>query len=111
LPTENLPPARRTGGIPLGAGGSAASTAIFASIDRAIPAPSARYALTASLPAESTTQQPSPQPVDVDGHVPIRLLHFRHGMRLQSQLLSDERFDEHLDLLPFSGCKQQPSKD
>jgi hypothetical protein len=32
-------------------------------------------------------------------------------MGLQSQLLSEKRFDEHLDPLPFSGCKQQPSKD
>ena len=30
---------------------------------------------------------------------------------LAAKLLSEKRFDEHLDPLPFSGCKQQPSKD
>jgi hypothetical protein len=29
---------------------------------------------------------------------PLDLLHFGHGMGLQSQLLSDERLDEHLNL-------------
>jgi hypothetical protein len=33
----------------------------------------------------------------VDDHEAIGLLHFRHGMRLQSQLLSKKRFDQHLD--------------
>jgi len=31
-------------------------------------------------------------------------------MRLQSQLLSEKRFDEHLDPLPFGGCAQQLPK-
>src|ERR1017187_10429895 len=39
--------------------------------------------LAAALPAESATQQPSPQPVDVDDHVLLGLLHSRHGVRLQ----------------------------
>jgi hypothetical protein len=34
----------------------------------------------------------------MDDHVPLCLLYFRDGMRLQSQLLSEKRFDEHLDL-------------
>jgi hypothetical protein len=37
----------------------------------------------------------------VDDHEPIGLLHFRNRMRLQPQLLSQKRFDEHLDPLPF----------
>jgi hypothetical protein len=32
-------------------------------------------------------------------------------VRLQPQLFSDKRFNEHLDPLPFHGCEQQPSKD
>jgi hypothetical protein len=32
-------------------------------------------------------------------------------MGLQSELLSDERFDPHLDHLPFQGVNKQPSKD
>ena len=39
----------------------------------------------------------APQPVDVDDHVLLGLLHLRHGMGFQSQLLSDKCFDEHLD--------------
>jgi len=31
-------------------------------------------------------------------------------MRLQSQLLSEKRFDEHLDPLPFDGCEYQALK-
>src|SRR5271157_3694730 len=63
----------------------------------------------ASLSAETATQQPTSQPVDMDDHIPLGFLRLRHGMRLQSQLLSDKRLDEHLDL-PFEGCEQHPSK-
>src|ERR1039457_4181913 len=66
--------------------------------------------LPAPLPAESATQQPTSQPVDVDDHVILCILHLGHGMGLQSQLLSDERLDEHLNLF-LSGSEQQPSKD
>jgi hypothetical protein len=55
--------------------------------------------LPASLPEEPAAQQSTSQPVDVDDHILLGLLHFRHGMRLQSQLLSNERLDEHRD--PF----------
>ena len=65
--------------------------------------------LTASLPAESATQQPITQPVDVDDHKLRCLLHLGHCMRFQSQLFSDKRLDEHLDPLPFV-VEQQPSK-
>ena len=41
--------------------------------------------------------------IDVDDHVPLGLLHFRNRMRLQPQLLSQKRFDEHLDPLPSDG--------
>ena len=37
----------------------------------------------------------------MDDQVALGLLYFRNGMRLQSQLFSDKRFDERLDLLPF----------
>jgi hypothetical protein len=59
--------------------------------------------LATSLPADPASQQPTPQSVDVDDHESIGLFHFRHGMRLQPQLLSQKRFDEHLDPLPFAG--------
>ena len=51
-----------------------------------------------------------PQLVDVNDQVFLCLLHFRHGMRLQSQLLSEKRFDEHLDPLPFDGYNNSPQK-
>ncbi len=47
-----------------------------------------------------------PQSVDVDDQVPLGLLYFRNGVRLQSQLLSDERFNEHFGPLPFVSCPQ-----
>jgi hypothetical protein len=59
--------------------------------------------LPAALSADPATQQPTSQSVDVDDHVPLGLLHFRNRMRLQPQLLSQKRFDEHLDPLPFGG--------
>jgi hypothetical protein len=57
--------------------------------------------LSASPLAESATQESTPQPVDVDDHALIGLLHFRYGMGLQAQLLSKKCFDEHLDPLPL----------
>jgi hypothetical protein len=62
--------------------------------------------LPTPLSAEPATQQSIPQSVDVDDQVPLALLHFPNGMRLQSQLLSDERFNEHFDPLPFASCQQ-----
>jgi hypothetical protein len=59
--------------------------------------------LATSLPTDPASQQSTPQSVNVDDHEPIGRLHFRHGMSLQSQLLSEKRFDEHLDPLPFAG--------
>ena len=59
--------------------------------------------LPAALSADPATQQSTSQSVDVDDHVPLGLLHFRNRMRLQPQLLSQKRFDEHLDSLPFGG--------
>jgi hypothetical protein len=59
--------------------------------------------LPAALSADPATQQPTSQSVDVDDREPIGLLHFRNRMRLQPQLLSQKRFNEHLDPLPFGG--------
>jgi hypothetical protein len=67
--------------------------------------------ISISLPAESATQHPISQSVDVDDPVPLGFLHSLHGVRFQSQLLSEKRFDEHLDTLPFGGCASQPSED
>jgi hypothetical protein len=55
------------------------------------------------MSADPTTQQPTSQSVDVDDHVPLGLLHSRNLMRFQPQLLSEKRFHEHLDPLPFGG--------
>ena len=70
-------------------------------------APFPRFAYTVhlptALPADPTTQQPTSQSVDVDDHVPLGLLHSGNSMRFQPQLLSEKRFDEHLDPLPFGG--------
>src|SRR5215831_17030873 len=55
--------------------------------------------LPTPLPAHPTTQQPAPESVDVDHHILLGLLHFRHGMGLQSQLLSDKSLYQHLDPL------------
>src|SRR5258705_300567 len=66
--------------------------------------------LPAPLPADPATQQPTPQPVDVNNQILLRLLHSRYRMRLQSQLLSEKRFDEHLDPLPFDGYNNSPQK-
>src|ERR1019366_4171436 len=65
--------------------------------------------LAASLPAEPTTQESAPQAIDVDDHESLGLLHLRHGMGLQPQLLSQKRFDEHRDPPPF-GAYTTPSK-
>jgi hypothetical protein len=59
--------------------------------------------LPAALSADPAAQQPTSQSVDVDDHVPLGLLHLRNRMRLQPQLLSQKRFDEHLDPLPSDG--------
>jgi hypothetical protein len=59
--------------------------------------------LSTALPADPASQQSTPQSFDVDDHESIGLLHFRHGMRLQSQLLSEKCFYEHLNPLPFDG--------
>jgi hypothetical protein len=67
--------------------------------------------LPTSLPANPAAQQSTPQPFDVDDHESIGLVHFRHRMLLQSQLLSEKPLDEHLD--PSSGWlhHNSPQKD
>src|ERR1039458_3730817 len=60
----------------------------------------ARDSMT-SPTAHPATQHPTSQSVDVNNQVSLCLLHFRHRMGLQSQLLSHERFDKHLDPAPF----------
>jgi hypothetical protein len=52
--------------------------------------------LAAPLPAESPTQKPAAQAVDVDDHESLGFLHLCYGMGLPTQLLSQKRFDEHL---------------
>jgi hypothetical protein len=64
--------------------------------------------LPASLSAETATQQPTSQPVDVDDHIPLGFLRLRYSVRLQSQLLSDERLDEHLNLFLSGECTTPP---
>jgi hypothetical protein len=67
--------------------------------------------LPAALPADPATQQSPAKPVNVDDQILLCFLHFRHGMRLQSQLLSHERFDEHLDPAPLGTVNISPQKD
>jgi hypothetical protein len=60
--------------------------------------------LPAPLLAYPATQQPRPQPVDVNDHLLPGLFHFRYSVSFQSQLFSDKRLDEHLVSIPFRGC-------
>jgi hypothetical protein len=53
------------------------------------------------MPAHTTTQQSVAETIDVDNHR-VRAFHYpSHCMGFQSQLLSDKRFDEHLEPDPF----------
>jgi hypothetical protein len=111
LPTQSRHRIRQRRSQSRSKGGSAVS---MATCEHRQITPFPRFAhavyLPTSLPADSATQQPTPKSFDVDDHEPIGRLHFRHGMRLQSKLPSENRFDEHLDPLPFGGCQNSPQE-
>jgi hypothetical protein len=52
--------------------------------------------LPAPTSANSASQQPLPQPVDLHHHEFVGLFHLGHGVGCQTQLLSDKRLYEHL---------------
>src|SRR5215471_17300085 len=55
----------------------------------------------APLAANSATQQPFPQPIDLHHHALGGLLHMGHSMSFQTQLFSDKGLYEHLGSGPF----------
>src|SRR5215472_6729900 len=76
----------------------------------------------APLAANSATQQPFPQPIDLHHHALGGLLHMGHSMSFQTQLFSDKGFNEHLgsgpfvffgrnnEINPMPGCRSNPSQ-
>jgi hypothetical protein len=66
--------------------------------------------LLASLPANSTAQQPIPQAIDPDDHVLFASFDFGYAVGFQAQLFSDKRFNEHLGSFPFFGCVETTIK-
>jgi hypothetical protein len=79
-----------------------------------LPLPSCAVHLQAPLPANPAAQKPLSQTIDMRQHGPVLgLFHLRDGVRLQSQLLSEERLHLHsrtsLQLLDAYGIQTRDS--